>query len=252
MPTNHGAALGWMATVFLCCALGSAQKLDSWVLDNSHIGPHSPIEIPMGGSYQASVGYPNPDGPVSPLKAKIVWTIFPAVKGITVDPNSGMITVANDVPSGTTAMVRANVANGLRKLSAKVVVFNPAEMPLLGQWKIQQVVLCDESKKVDLPHNTPRANDYWSFRTDKSTSVGIPMGIAATTRWWGTYEHDLAAGKVKFTRKWVNGADTEEWNVVMVSDQEAKLIILQPPGPPNNVCGYALVRAVPMKNPLVH
>jgi len=230
----------------------AAQKIDPWVMDNAHIGPSSPIEIPIGGTYQASVGYPVPDGPVMPLKAKIVWTIFPAVKGIAVDAGTGMITVASDVAGGLTATLHARVANGTKKLTAKIVVFNPVEMPLLGDWKVQQVVLCDEANKVAQPHGSPHLGDHWGFRVNKGTSVGVPYGIAATTRWWGTYEHDVASGKIKFARKWINGADTQEWKVEKVNDQEVRLTITQPAAPADNVCSYVLVKTAPVKNPLVH
>lgn len=220
-----------------------AQKTSSWAMDNAHIGPDSPIEIPIGGSYQASVASPTPDGPLIPLKATVVWSITPEVKGIAIDPATGKITVAKDVPAGTTATVHANVANGTKKLTAKVVVFNPADIPLMGAWKVQSVVACDEGQKVVLPHSSAHLGDHWGFRVDKTVWVGVPYGIAATTRWTGTYEHDVASGRIKFARKWIGGSTTEDWKVEMVSDREVRLTILQPPTPADNVCAYVLTRS---------
>lgn len=225
-------------------ALCQQQKAARWDMDNAQIGPDSPIEIPIGGSYQARVAYPTPDGPLIPLKATVAWSIMPEVKGIAIDPATGKITVAKDVAAGTTATVHANVANGTRKLTAKVVVFNPADIPLMGGWRVQSVVACEEGQRVVLPHSSAHLNDHWGFRVDKTVWVGVPIGIAATTRWTGTYEHDVASGRIKFARKWIGGSATEEWKVQMVSDGEVRLTILQPPAPADNVCAYVLTRSV--------
>lgn len=231
-------------------ALSSAQKPGKWAFDNAVIGPDSPIEVPIGGTYQARVFYVNPDSPLIPLDAPVVWSIGP-VKGLAIDA-TGKITVSADVAGGTTATVHANVANGRRKLSAKVVVFKSADLPLTGEWKVQSSVLCDQGKNVALQHNSPHVGDRWGFRVDKSVWVGVPFGIAATTRWSGTYEHNVATGQIKFARKWIGVADTQEWKAEMVSDHEVKLSIVQPSAPADNVCAYVLARAAPVKNPLVH
>lgn len=220
-----------------------AQKTSSWAMDNAHIGPDSPIEIPIGGTYQPSVASPTPDGPLIPLKATVAWSITPEGKGIAIDPATGKITVAKNVPAGTTATVRANVANGTKKLTAKVVVFNPADIPLMGEWRVQSVVACDEGQKVVLPHSSAHLGDHWGFRVDKTVSVGVPYGIAATTRWTGTYEHDLKTSRIKFTPTWPAGKAMEEWKVEMVSESEVRLTILQPPVPADNVCAYVLSRS---------
>ena len=225
-------------------AAGARQKPDTWAMDNAHIGPDSPIEIPIGGSYQASVAYPTPDGPLIPLKAAVAWSITPEVKGIVIDVTTGKITVAKDVPAGTTATVHANVANGTKRLTAKVVVFNPAEIPLMGGWRVQSVVACDQGQKLVLPHSSAHVGDHWGFHVDKTVWVGVPIGIAATMRWYGTYEHDVASGRIKFARQWVGGSATEEWKVEMVSDWEVRLTILQPSNPADNVCAYVLTRSV--------
>ena len=234
-----------MCALFIASlALCQPQKTGRWDIDNAQIGPDSPIEIPIGGSYQARVAYPTPDGPLIPLKATVVWSITPEVKSIAIDPATGKITVAKDVAAGATATVHANVANGTKKLTAKVVVFNPAGIPLMGGWRVQSVVACDQGQKVVLPHSSAHLGDHWGFRVDKTVWVGVPLGIAATTRWRGTYEHDVASGRIKFARKWIGGSATEEWKVEMLSDGEARLTIVQPPAPADNVCAYVLTRSV--------
>ena len=65
-------------------------------MNNAMIGPDSPIEIRVGSSYQARAMYPVPDGPLIPLKAKVAWSIEPAVKGLSID-SAGNISVAPDV-----------------------------------------------------------------------------------------------------------------------------------------------------------
>ena len=124
-----------------CCLLASvalsAQKASDWALNNAMIGPDSPIEMRAGATYQAQAMYPVPDGPLYPLKAKVTWAIEPAVKGISIDQNSGKISVQADVAHGTGTTVHANVENGRRKLTAKLYVFHPEADPFIGSWNVE-------------------------------------------------------------------------------------------------------------------
>src|SRR5947209_20073832 len=106
-----------------CAAQKQGTKPDDWLINNAMIGPDSPIEIPAGSSYQARAMYPVPDRPLFPLKARVTWSIEPAVKGIAID-KTGKISVSADVPHGTTAKALGDVENGRRKLSTNIYVFH--------------------------------------------------------------------------------------------------------------------------------
>ncbi len=236
--------------LFLAGAFALSQtpkKIDSWVINNAQIGPN-PIEMGPGTSYSARVEYPNPDGPMSPLNAKIAWSISPVVKGITVDAASGKITVAAGVPAGTTAIVRADINDGLRKVSAKILVFNPADNPLYGDWIVQKILLCDESKPYTPPGTAIRVGEHWRFYGDRKVYIGKPMGIAATTRLIGDYQFDLKSGMVKLVPTWPKSKPAEEWKFEMVDAQTMKLTL--PPMTGENaekaqVCGYVVTRNAP-------
>src|SRR5262249_55291645 len=139
---------------FLCCfaimisVVCPAQKKDEWALNNAQIGPDSPIEVPVGSSFVVQVMYPVPDGPLFPLKETVVWSIAPAVQGITIDAASGKITVAAEVKHGTTAVVHAEVAGGRKKLQATVYAFKADENPLVGRWKIDSSIACGEANEL--------------------------------------------------------------------------------------------------------
>jgi len=147
-----------------CFAQKPAPKPDDWPIQNAMIGPNSPIEIRAGSSYQVQAMYPVPDGPLFPLKAAVVWSIEPAVKGISIDA-TGKITVDSDVPHGVTGTVLGDVKKGRRKLSAKLYVFRPEENPLIGTWHVDTRVACGESQEIRAAAARPlslRGND-WKF-----------------------------------------------------------------------------------------
>ena len=231
-------------------ATGHPQKLDPWLLDNARIGPDSPIELAPGSSYSPRVEYPNPDGPMSPLPAKIVWSIAPVVEGINIDSDTGKIIVDSSVPAGTTAIVHAEVNGGARKLSAKLVVFSAAENPLRGDWLVKSVIACDGSQKVMPPISSPQMSDHVKFYVDRKIWIGRPFGIAATTRLTGDYQVDLKAQMVKLIPSWPKGKAAEEWKFELAGEGEMKWTLPDAiKDEKTQVCGYRLSRNSASRNP---
>jgi hypothetical protein len=243
-PSGPFTFIGWLG-IFL--VLGTSvycqkKKLDPWVLNNAHIGPGSPLEVPAGGSYTARVEYPNPDGPTMRLPAKIGWSIEPAVEGIRIERDTGKITVDAGVASGTTAIVRADVNNGLRKLTGKLVVFSPAEDPLIGNWEVKSGLGCGADQQVLPAGAVDRLARHWSFHSDRTVWIGQPIGIAAGVKLSGTYEFDLKAGKLTLTPTWPKGRAAEEWRFELIRETEMKVVSARPQGDKGQVCGYVLSR----------
>jgi hypothetical protein len=233
------ASVGFM--LLLAGAFSQApKKIDPWLINNAQIGPN-PIEMPVGSSYTARVEYPNPDGPMSPLKAKVAWSISPVAAGISIDPISGKITVAAGVPAGTTAVVHADINDGVRKISAKLLVFNPADIPLYGDWTIQKILLCDETKPYTPPGTAIRVGEHWRFYADHKIYIGRPMGIAATTKLIGDYQLDLKSSIVKVIATWPKGKPDEEWKFEIPDAQTMKLT-LPAKDEKSQVCGYVVTR----------
>ncbi|HEX7285208.1 MAG TPA: hypothetical protein VF532_03455 [Candidatus Angelobacter sp.] len=229
--------------VSLC---GQTKKLDRWVLDNAHIGPDSPLEIPAGSTYNARVEYPNPDGPTMQLPATIVWSIAPAVKGINIDRDSGKITVDAGVPSGTTAIVHANVNNGVRKLTAKVFVYSATENPLVGHWTVTSALGCGENQQSLPSEVAGRLTRHWSFYADRKVWIGQPSGIAAGVKLSGTYEFDQRTHTLTLTPTWPKGKAAEKWKLELMSREEIKVASGQPQDDKGQVCGYVLSRNSPI------
>jgi hypothetical protein len=225
-------------------AAGFGQKLDSWVVDNARIGPDSPIELTPGSTYNPRVEYPNPDGPMSPLKAKIAWSIKPAVEGIAIDPLTGKIAIANTVPAGTTAIVHASINDGLRKISSKIIIFSLAENPLQGEWIVKSVIACDPAQKATPPNTSPQPSDHFKFYVDHKIFIGRPFGIAATTRLLGDYQVDVNAHSLKIAPSWPKGRAAQEWLFEISDDRELKLNLPDAVrDEKTQVCGYLLSRS---------
>jgi hypothetical protein len=229
--------------LFLAAA-GLTQKLDSWVLNNSRIGPDSPIELTPGSRYNPRVEYPNPDGPMSPVKAEITWSIAPAVEGITIDAASGKVVVAGTVPAGTTAIIHASINHGVRKLSGKIIIFSASDNPLQGEWIVKSFMACDAAQKPALPFSSPQPSDHFKFYIDHKIFIGRPFGIAATTRLIGDYQLDLNAHSLKITPSWPKGRAAEEWLFEISDDHELTLKLPDTAkSEKTQVCGYLLSRS---------
>ncbi len=226
-----------------CFAQKPAPKPDDWPIQNAMIGPNSPIEIRAGSSYQVQAMYPVPDGPLFSLKTTVVWSIEPAVKGISIDA-TGKISVDSDVPHGVTGTVLGDVEKGRRKLSAKLYVFRPEENPLIGTWHVDTRVACGESQEIRAAASRPlslRGND-WKFHVSQQFWVGKEHNIAAGVRLAGIYELDLKASKIKLTPTWPKKPPSN-WNYLLKDGN--KTLILQPLEPQEDLepgCGYVLMR----------
>ena len=236
----------WLGAI--CCGLFAmtacfAQKADEWTIRNAQIGPDSPVEIRAGGSYVVQAMYPNPDGPLSPLQASVQWSIAPAIKGISIDAKSGKISVDASVPHGATTTVHANVANGRRKLEAKLYAFRAEENPLIGQWYVDPHVACGDSQETKSPSTRPRSfhGTNWKFHVDQKVWVGKERNIAGGTWLMGDYRHDLKAAKIQITTKWPVNKPVSNWSYVLKDG--GKTLLLHPLEPWDDLdpgCSYIL------------
>jgi hypothetical protein len=221
----------------------SAQKQNDWAINNAMIGPDSPIEIQAGSAYQARAMYPVPDGPLFPLKERVVWSIEPAVKGIAIDAD-GNIHVAADVPHATTAVVHANLQSVRRKLSEKIFVYRPEKNPLVGIWRVDTRVLCGDSHEIKpaAASSFLYRNLSWKFHVNQQFWVGKEHNIAGGVHLAGTYEVDVNASDVKLTPIWPQKPPSK-WRYLFKDD--SKTLILQPMEPQDDLesgCGYILLR----------
>jgi len=234
------------AAVLLLFARGAGsiqvQKPSHWAIDNARIGPESPIEIPAGGTYAAQVMYPNPDGPLSPLKADVVWWIEPYVKGILIEAKTGTIMVSRAVPHGTEALLHADIAGRKEKLHAKIFVYSPEKNPLVGTWRIESTLPCGRAQAAT--YSGPQADMNWKFHVDNEFWIGREFNIAAGTVEDGTYKYDASTSTLRLKTKWPAGKVESSWNVILKDGGDsAELKARVAHAKQNAFCGYVLSHA---------
>jgi hypothetical protein len=232
------AALVWLAVSAVSMAQNwMGQKKDDWAIDNAMIGPDSPIELAAGSTYQAQVVYPVPDGPLYPLKAKVSWRIEPEVKGISIDRDSGKITVQADVAHGTRATVGANVNNGQRKLSAKLYVFRPEMNPFVGRWGLESQQACSDMEESGL--GPSQKSVEWKFHVDEQFWIGRELGISAGVFLSGRYQLDSKTRKLTFMPEWPKGKKNSSWSWTF--EENGTKLLLRPDASQTG-CGFVLLR----------
>ena len=221
------------------------EEPSQWALDNAMIGPDSPIEVPAGGSYQAKVMYPVPDGPLFPLKADVTWWIEPAVKGILVEAKTGMMTVAPTVPRGTSALLHADVAGRKEKVHTKVYVYSAKSDPLVGSWRVDSSYACSPKPTESPIAQTAAENDVdWKFHVDKEFWIGREFGIRAGVQQSGTYEYSFTHSALKLMPKWPAHHTQSHWKVALNQARDSIRLQLtsRGHGDKNSVCSYVLHR----------
>lgn len=242
----RGAILISAAAVLLLFSRGAGsiqmEKPSRWAIENAQIGPDSPIEIPAGGSYTAEVMYPNPDGPLSPLKADVVWWIEPAVRGILIEAKTGTIIVSRAVPHGTEALLHADIAGRKEKLHTKIFIYSPEKNPLIGTWRIESMPPCGPARAAT--YTAPQPDMTWKFHVDNEFWIGRELNIAAGTAEGGTYKYDAATSVLRLKTKWPAGKQESSWNVVLKDGGEsAELKARATHSKQNASCGYVLSHA---------
>ena len=246
MPKQFLFKVIWVAAICVAISGGTvfsqAGKADEWALNNAQIGPDSPIEVPIGGSYQAQVVYPVPDGPLYPLKADVTWWIEPAVKGIFIEAKSGVITVADSVPPGTTAIVYADIPGRRSKVSGKLFVFSPKQNPIVGAWRVESLSQCRGEKSATA--ESPLAGYQWHFGADQQFFIGRPSGIAARIGQTGTYHFDVKSGRLKLKPNWPKEAVESDWKIHREGDKsKLDLKSSREQNGHGTACGYVLASA---------
>jgi hypothetical protein len=223
---------------------GQTEKPSQWAIDNALIGPDSPIEVPAGGSYQAKVMYPVPDGPLFPLKADVTWWIEPAVKGILIEAKTGTIIVATTVPRGTSALLHADVTGRKEKLHAKLYVYSPKLDPMVGNWRVVSSQTCSPRPNESPVAQTATGNEAdWKFHFNKEFWIGQEFGIRAGTQQYGTYEYSSLHSALKLIPKWPANRAQSHWKVALNEMGDSAQLTLREHSGHNAVCSYVLRRA---------
>lgn len=170
------------------------------------LSSYETVQIRPGAARQFRVLTPIPDGVIE-VVAPTDWAVT-ETSGVTIDKN-GLLTVDSSVKSGTKLTVTAKVLikepweeQGETYTAEKVViVFDPAENPLAGDWQQTSETLCrGKTYKVD----GRTGLGTLMFRADGSYSAARAPNTSRPD-YWGKYEFDLKARTLKLT---VEGASS--------------------------------------------
>jgi hypothetical protein len=224
----------------LAAAAQGQKKLSAWELDNAVIGPDSPIHLTPGSSYTAQIMLPNPDGPLTPLKTQVAWSLESPVTGVTINRQSGKIEVAKEATNGMAAKIVAHIDHGRRVLKSSLFIFTREANPLIGEWTVESLLACGDGHemKPDAGVKAPLARDHLRFQVS-SFWIGLENNIAAHTTLTGAYEYDLKSGMLTLKPTWPKGKPPVVWNY-QLSEDGHKLAIKTsaPEDPGGQVCGY--------------
>lgn len=105
----------------------------------------------------------------------------------TLDPDTGYLKIAPDMPPGTTFRVYADIEHGRRLVSADVYVDSPASNPLLGEWRQTGEIAC-----AGAPLSPGVPIEVLSFRADRTFSV-VWSPLEVYKDYWGFYSFDRPA-----------------------------------------------------------
>ena len=128
-----------------------------------------------------------------PVDAPVVWSVGPE-GGVSIDQETGLLSIDEATPSGARFTVTADVGDGKYSVSAEVDVYSAAENPFVGVWReartgnINQLLLTSGREFAVTLNPFEHYQDYW-----------------------GKYTFDLAAGFIEFTATGANqvAPDTE-------------------------------------------
>jgi hypothetical protein len=126
-----------------------------------------------------------------PVAASATWSIAPA-EGASIDPNTGILTIAPGTPSGSVFIVRAAVEGGRHVVETHVNVFTPEANPLIGIWRAEAQLSCDTGAEV-IPQEA--IEELIFFADGTFTVTWFPF--ESYKDYWGTYTFDLAQGTLE-------------------------------------------------------
>jgi hypothetical protein len=157
-----------------------------------------------------------------PVTADVRYYLDPGQRA-TLDPQSGLLTIAPDAYAGTSFRIYADIEHGRRLISADVYVDTRASNPLRGIWSQTGEIPCDGTPErlplkpiLELAFHGDRTfsvtwlpfevyKDYWGFYTFDQPPGRLNMGIRRgnyvppTFRGEGTYTIAEQGGSRRLT-----------------------------------------------------
>lgn len=113
----------------------------------------------------------------TPLPARFL--VDPPDAGVSIDAQSGVVTVARDAYPGARVRVYAIVLNGKRVVSHEIAVYDERSHPLVGHWRQTADLMCFAGTTVKLQSPPREPISDLNFRADGVyTMVRVPIEIS--------------------------------------------------------------------------
>mgnify|MGYP003645084132 CR=1 FL=1 len=123
---------------------------------------------------------------IIPVPGPALWSVTPTTEGVTINPLSGLLTIAPTVPDGTQFSVYA----GPRKIL--VTVYEPVLNPLYNSWKELEQITCDTEEPYVPAFNI----DQIIFKpSGEFTVTWRPFEVYIDYR--GAYTYDRETGELE-------------------------------------------------------
>ncbi len=128
-----------------------------------------------------------------PVEADVRWLVEPA-NGAAIDPETGVLTIAQDVKSGVRFTVTADVENGRKQINAPLTIYRLEDNPLIGTWHELEAIPC---ASASMPETEDPIREL-VFKADGSfLATFTPFEVYHD--YWGIYQIDLVNHTLSMT-----------------------------------------------------
>ncbi len=170
-----------------------AGKLDPETLEELTILWPGDMQMKPGAEQQLKVGIIECCYVFTPIKTRVVWSIEPS-QGVTIDPESGLLTLDSAVEHGAQFVVTANIEKGRKLLEKKIFVFTEEGNPFAGNWREKAQISCQDGSEYE-PEEP--IGEVTFNAAGKMSVTWHPFEIYHD--YWATYNYDLKLGSIEIS-----------------------------------------------------
>jgi len=184
-------ARAWSAFLLLLSLLlaGCARRPDDATLAKLVFGMRPNAQMQPGQERTYQVGTVECCYVFEPLDVCVRWAVEPAGAGVSIEEDTGLLRVADDVADSSVYTVTADVGPGWSIVSGRLDVYRPEAQPLVGVWREEAQFPCDGGDLVT-PEEIIGELVFWA---DGSFCVTW-RGIEIYHDYCGVYQHSLTTG----------------------------------------------------------
>ena len=167
---------------------GCGARLDEETLDRLTLSMNPTLEMRPGEERDFSLGVVECCYYFEPVETCTTWSVDPS-DGASIDHETGSFSVGPGTPGGEVFTVTADVEDGRRLVSIEVYVYTPEDNPLVGIWREEAQLGCEDYEEVAPEERIGELR----FGADGTFSVTWhPFEIYRD--YWGMYAFDSKRG----------------------------------------------------------